>query len=91
MAEDNQTKLEDKCSILADLWLSLREDEAWAEFIEFSDIGLPLAYMIDNDIIPLSTITDTAEGFIHETFELLLRAVDIEKDTGFEMLEDIIG
>lgn len=91
MAEDSKTTLENKCSILSDLWLSYREDEAWADFIEFSDIGLPLAYMVDNSIVPLNSLTDIAEGFIHDTFELLLRAVEIEEDTGFEMLEDIIN
>lgn len=91
MAKGNKTTLENKVAILADLWMTLRDDEAWADFIEFSDLGLPLAYMIDNDIVPLSGLTDLAEGFINDTFDLLLMSVNIQEDIGFELLEDIIN
>ena len=91
MAEDNKTTLENKCSILSDLWTLYRDDEVWAEFIEFSDIGLPLAYMVDSGILSPSILDGAALDFIEQTFELLLKAVDIESDTGFELLEDIIN
>ena len=90
MAENNKTTLENKSNILGDLWLSYRDDEEWADFIEFSDIGLPLSYMVSNNIVSIDSLTPQAEAFINETFELLLRGLEIEEDTGFELLEDLL-
>jgi hypothetical protein len=88
MSEQTETTFEDKASILADLWLNYRQDEEFADFIEYNDIGLPLAYAIANDIVKT---TDIATRFIEETFALLLEGLDIEEDTGFENLDDLLG
>ena len=81
------TTFQDKASILADLWLNYRQDTEFADFIEYNDIGLPLAYAIDNDIVKT---TDIATRFIEETFALLLEGVGIQEDTGFENLDDLL-
>ena len=81
------TTFQDKASILADLWLNYRNDEQFTDFIEYNDIGLPLAYAIDNEIVKT---TDIATRFIEETFALLLAGLDIE-DTGFEVLDDLLA
>ena len=81
------TTFKDKASILADLWLNYRQDTEFADFIEYNDIGLPLAYAIDNDIVKT---TDIATRFIEETFALLLEGVGIQEDTGFENLDDLL-
>jgi hypothetical protein len=88
MSEQTETTFEDKASILADLWLNYRQDVEFADFIEYNDIGLPLAYAIANDIVKT---TDIATRFIEETFALLLEGLDIEEDTGFENLDDLLG
>lgn len=80
------TSKENKCKILSDLWLNYRQDEEFADFIEYNDIGLPLAYMIDSGI---AKPTELAENFIEETFALLLAALDLE-DIGFESLDEIL-
>lgn len=82
-----QTTFQDKASILADLWLNYRQDEEFADFIEYNDIGLPLAYAIANDIV---VTTPIATKFIEETFDLLLEGLGIEDDTGFENLDDML-
>jgi len=87
MSEQTETTFEDKASILADLWLNYRQDVEFADFIEYNDIGLPLAYAIANDIVKT---TDIATRFIEETFDLLLVGLGIENDTGFEVLEDLL-
>lgn len=56
------------------------------DFIEYNDIGLPLAYMIDSKIVEP---TEIAENFVSETFDLFLKALEIE-DTGFDNLDDIL-
>ena len=88
MSEQTETTFEDKASILADLWLNYRQDVEFADFIEYNDIGLPLAYAIANDIVKT---TDIATRFVEETFALLLEGLDIEEDTGFENLDDLLG
>lgn len=81
-----ETTLDNKLSILAQLWLDYRDDEEFTDFIEYNDLGLPLAYAISNGIVK---ITPTAEKFILETFDLLLAGLDLE-DVGFEILEDVL-
>ena len=80
-----------KADILADLWLNYRQDEEFADFIEYNDIGLPLAYAISNGIVE---ITPTAEGFINETFQLLLAGLGVgldDEDVTYESLDDLLG
>jgi hypothetical protein len=80
------TTYSDRCLILADLWLNFRSDEEFKDFTEYNDLGLPLAYMIANNIVDS---TEIAEKFVNETFDLLLAGLGIE-DTGFELLDDIL-
>lgn len=81
------TTFENKCNILSDLWLNFRLDEEFADFIQYNDLGLPLAYAIAEGIVEP---TETASAMIEETFSLLLAASDVE-DTGFENLNQILG
>ena len=81
------TTIENQTLILADLWLNYRNDEEFVDFIQYNDLGLPLAYAIDSGIVKM---TETAQSFIEETFSLLLAGLDIE-DTGFETLDDVLS
>ena len=83
------TEFDTRCSILADLWINYRGDEGFEEFIEYNDIGLPLAYLIDSKIVKPSS--ELANGFINETFELLLAALDLEEDFGFTSLDELLN
>ena len=80
------TSLENKTDILADFWLEYKGDEQFKDFILFNDLGLPLAYAISHEIVSPSK---QSEGFISETFSLLLGIMKLE-DEGFETLEDIV-
>jgi hypothetical protein len=82
------TPFETKCSILADLWMDYRDNEDFVDFREYNDLGLPIAYAISNDIVKSLPM---AEQFINETFDLLLAALEIPEDTGFETLDDLLG
>ena len=81
------TSFENKAVILSDLWLNFRRDEEFADFIEYNDLGLPLAYAISEGIVKT---TDLAEGFVNEAFDLLLAGIGVE-DTGFETLDDVLS
>ena len=80
------TQLSSKVEILANIWLDHSSDYDFQEFVEYNDLGLPLAYAIDNNIVPA---TDSATGFILESFEMLLSMFDLE-DTGFNSLDQIL-
>ena len=84
---DNTTHFSNKCDILADLWMNYRDDETFEDFIEYNDLGLPLAYMVQNSIVKIES---TGESLIEETFDLLLGAVGVD-DQGFETLDDLLG
>jgi hypothetical protein len=88
MSSDKKTTdFNDKVAILAELWTNYKGDEEFADFIEYNDLGLPLAYAIDNGIVKTTTL---AEQFINETFDLLLAGLDVE-DVGYEVLDDILA
>ncbi len=87
MTDKITTTFSNKCYILGELWMSYRDDEQFSDFIEYNDIGLPLAYMIDSKIVEP---TEIAQAFVTETFDLFLKSLEIE-DTGFEDLDEVLG
>jgi hypothetical protein len=82
------TTFENKVAILGSIWMDYRDDVEFADFIEYNDLGLPLAYAITGGIVQS---TPQAEKFVNETFDLLLAGLSIEEDTGFEDIEDLLG
>lgn len=84
----SETTFDNKAGILADLWQDYREDEEFADFIEYNDLGLPLAYAVANGIAESNPMI---AQFIEESFRLLLLGLEIKEDTGFEVLEDVLS
>jgi hypothetical protein len=80
------TPFKNKVAILAELWVDFRADSNFEDFFEYNDLGLPLAYALDNDIV---VGNDRTKAFIEETFALLLAGFDTE-DTGFESLSELL-
>jgi hypothetical protein len=77
-----------QCEILADLWLNHKGDEQLADFIEYNDIGLPLAYAFAED---LAKPTELATKYITETYALLVEALDLNPDLEYESLDDMFS
>lgn len=80
------TTFENKCAILAELWLDYRYDDQFVEFISYNDLGLPLAYAIDSGVVDT---TDKATSFVDETFDNLLGLAGVE-DNEWQSLSEII-
>ena len=80
------TNFEDKVGILADLWINFRADEEFSDFIEYNDIGLPLAYFTHTDLVKPS---DQAIMYIEETFNLLCAALDLDLDGEYKTLNEM--
>ena len=81
-----ETTFSNKVAILADLWITYSNDETFEDFFEYNDLGLPLAYALDNDIVVANEKTN---AFIEETFALLLSGLE-QEDTGFESLNALL-
>jgi hypothetical protein len=81
------TNFLNKTSILSELWMNYRDDEALQDFVEYNDLGLPLAYFLYNELV---LPTKQSEIYIEETFSLLVAALDVE-DIGFESLDEMLG
>jgi hypothetical protein len=84
----NSTTFENQCLILAELWVSRRKDPIFTEFVEYNDMGLPLAYGVAEEFVH---VNDIVKGFIEETFSLLLTGLGIEEDTGFYVLDELLS
>ena len=78
---------ENKCSILAELWMNYRDDDELEDFIAYNDIGLPLAYLLHNEIV---LPTDLSNNYIEETYNLLLESLGAE-DKEYESLDELLG
>jgi hypothetical protein len=81
------TDFSNKISILAELWMNYREDDHLDDFMEYNDLGLPLAYLLMNEIV---LATEQSVIYIDETFDLLLSALSVE-DKGFESLDELLA
>ena len=77
---------ENKTTILAELWMNYREDDQIKDFIEYNDLGLPLAYLITNEIV---IPTNQADIYIDESYDLLVAALDVE-DLEYESLDEMM-
>lgn len=88
MSETNTTPYSNRCEILGDLWINYRQDPEFVDFIEYNDIGLPVAYAIANAIVDSTTIS---EAFVNETWNLLLEGLEVDEDTGFENLDELLS
>ena len=75
------------CAILADLYANYGEDPGFSEFIEFNDLGLPLAYLEKEN---LCNVTISGEKYIAETWQLFLASLNLE-DEGFESLDEVLA
>lgn len=92
-----ETSFENKVGILSYLWMNYRNNEDWTDFIEYNDLGLPLAYMLENQVVELTALDEDDEDdysngafFIENTWQMFLSKVGLE-DTGFDDIEEILG
>ena len=75
-----------KVEILSDLWINYKDDSDFDDFIEYNDLGLPLAYLITSD---LASPSDAGVLYIDETFNLLCAALDIDLDAEYQSLNEM--
>lgn len=80
------TDFSNKCKILGDLWLNYKEDFDFQDFIEYNDIGLPLAFVLSEG---LAHPSDESYTYINETWELFLQSLGVA-DIGYDSLSQLL-
>ena len=78
---------ENKITILAELWMNYRDDEELQDFVEYNDLGLPLAYFLMNEIV---MPTSQSELYINETYDLFIASLQVE-DKEWTSLDELLG
>ena len=76
-----------KTTILAELWMNYRDDDQLKDFIEYNDLGLPMAYLLMNELV---LPTKQSEVYVNETYELLISSLGAE-DIEFESLDELLN
>ena len=76
-----------KITILAELWMNYRDDEQLKDFIEYNDLGLPMAYFLMNELV---LPTKQSEVYVNETYELLVASLGAE-DIEYESLDELLN
>jgi hypothetical protein len=66
--------------------MDYRSDTEFQDFIEYNDLGLPLAYAVASELVEPNSL---AEQYINETFDLLITSLGLT-DTGFESLNEVL-
>ena len=81
------TDFSKQVEILGEFYINYREDSELKDFLEFNDIGLPLAYLSSEG---LCDISDDGKKYVAESWEMFLLAMGIT-DEGFENLGEIFS
>lgn len=81
------TDFSNKCKILGELWMDYRDEDEFEDFIQYNDLGLPLAFFIKENIVKS---TPQAEIYINETFDLFIMALEADVNENYESLEDLL-
>ncbi len=78
---------DNKITILGELWMNYRDDEDLQDFLDYNDLGLPLAYLLMNEIV-LPTLQ--SHIYIDETYNLFIASLHVE-DREWESLDELLG
>lgn len=80
------TTFESMCTILSELWMDYKTDKYFKDFIEYNDIGLPIAFLVDNELVEP---TEIAKRYVYETWDIFLAALELSEDAGWTSLEEL--
>ncbi len=81
------TDFSKKTEILGQFYFQYGDDTSLEDFIEYSDIGLPLAYLASEG---LCEVSDDGAKYIAETWDLFLAALEVE-DSGFDNIQEVFA
>ena len=81
-----ETAFSAKCKILAEIWIDHRDDADFEYFVQYNDLGLPLAYSLVNKMF---VETQIVKELIDETFDLFLATMGVD-DLGYKTFDEVV-
>ena len=83
----SKTTFSNKCRILGELWMWYKDtdNEAWAEFFSWADIGCPLSYNVWQG---LANATTEGKEIINNTWDVFCEMIEIDIEGKYTNLSD---
>lgn len=80
-----------QCVILGELYENYKEEKNFKAFIEYNDLGLPLAYLTAQGLI--MGVSDDGTRYIVDTFDMFLDSIKLGHDDIIEgmTLDDVLA
>ena len=75
------------CKILAEIYTLNSDEGLYEEFCQFNDIGVPLAYFVNEN---LAIPSDDGKKMIIGSWDILLKTLEID-DEGFGSLDEVLA
>lgn len=89
----SKTHFSNKCAVLGELWMNYHDapifDEEWITFFRWADVGLPLSYMVWQDLVSLKRDGD-GRDLIEATWQVFCEALSIDPDAEYMYLDDCL-
>lgn len=80
----------EKVGALSTLWVEFKEDEDFEAFVKYNDVGLPLAYFLEEGLC--TELSPLGEQYIIETFDMMLGLIEVtEEEIDEELVEKSLG
>ena len=67
-----------QCLILGQLYANYKEEKDFKAFIEYNDLGLPLAYLTAQGLV--IEVSDDCRRYIADTFEMFIKSIKLTED-----------
>ena len=82
----SKTNFSNKCEILGNLWMWYKDtdNESWAEFFAWADLGLPLAYLTWQG---LATAKPDGKNVIEETWNVFCEMISVDPNGKYTDLQ----
>jgi len=76
----------DKTGILGQLWIDFRDDENFSAFMDYNDIGVPMAYYVAEGLV--DGLTDLGKQYVEESIDMMFKLLEIT-EAEVEELDEI--
>lgn len=67
-----------QCIILGELYENYKDEKDFKAFIEYNDLGLPLAYLTAQGLV--IEVSDDGRRYIADTFEMFIKSIKLTED-----------
>ena len=65
----------DKTGILGQLWIDFRDDDNFSAFMDYNDIGVPMAYYVAEGLV--TGLTDLGQQYVEESIDMMFKLLEI--------------